>query len=251
MKQFLLHIALCGYLFAQAGNTPTDWAEDRLKGKVRTVYTESAKLIQKDGKFVEDTRKPSSEVTYSPEGKKLKALRYDWRGNLSETVTYRIIEGDRTLKSELIRHPYDPPLGLAAPPSPNAPKWDERYNARHKRTFDEKGRLTEMTVLLGNGEMTYRFKYAYRTAPNSIEEEAYNDKGLLQWRLLRKLDDKGNVVETISLNPEGNFRYGYRNSYEFDSTGNWIKCVVTDLQDKDNRKPSAPSSIEYRKIQYY
>ena len=121
IKRLLLsHILLPVFLLAQPGNTPTDWGEDQLNGKVRTVYTESAKLVLQDGKMVEEGRKPDDEITYSPEGQRLKALRYDWKGNLSETTTYRIIEGDRTSKSELIRHPYDPPPGMAAPPQPKA-----------------------------------------------------------------------------------------------------------------------------------
>lgn len=246
-----LHLALSLYLMPQIGNMPTDWAEDRLKGKVRTVYMESAKLIPKDGKVVEEGRKPNNEITYSPEGQRVKALRYDWMGNLSETTTYRIIEGDRTLKSEFIRHPYNPPPPMPAPPQPNAPKWDDRYNVRHKRMFDAKGRLVEMTILLGNGEMTYRMHYQYEAKPGYVEEETYNSKGKLEWKTLRKLDAKGNVVESTSLDAQGKIRYAETYSHEFDKNGNWTKRTTSSLEGKDLTKQPVPTNVEYRKIQYY
>jgi TonB family protein len=75
--------------------------------------------------------------------------------------------------------------------------------------------------------------------------------GNLTGREVYKYDDKGNISETVLINPDGSLISKEIYKYEFDSVGNWVK-MTTSLGVVENGKISfEPSEVTYRTIFYY
>lgn len=226
----------------------SDADDEGLKGKVRTVFTESEDL---SGTWSVQERKPSSMEYYNEQGNLTKRESYDYKGNPSDITVYGYLEGERVSLIARIRHEYNPPAGIiASAPGAAKPKYDPRYSYRFKFKYDDGGRLLEKAWYMSSGEPWLRYVYNYKG--NQREELVYSANGSLNQKYLSTLDGRGNEVEEVIYETkDDSIRSRYSYSYEFDAKGNWIKRVSSKWGTKDGKEGYQPYSVYYRTITYY
>jgi len=161
-------------------------------------------------------------------------------------MVYGYLDGGRVSASKFIRREYDT-LPVRRGILSSNKEMDARYQHRFEYKYDEKKRLIESTDLLSNGEIVERHVYIYEAKQK--EELVYSKTGSLTYRELYILDDKGNEIEDIDLEPDGSVSSKISYSYEFDSHGNWTKRTMNVLSDR-HRRIEAPS-VHLRTITYY
>jgi hypothetical protein len=139
------------------------------------------------------------------------------------------------------------------PPSPAGqpqPKYDPRYDSKHKYKYDDKGNLIEEIVYGNEGKL--RVRDVYNLKGKQREKLTYSGDGSLISRHVSILDDKGSVTEAISYNAkDDSVRDRYSYSDEYDAQGNWIRETTSKWVKKDGKEYFEPAWITYRTITYY
>lgn len=227
----------------------SDAEDEGLKGRVKTVFTESEDL---SGTWAVSKRKPSSMQYFNEQGNLTKRESYDYRGNPSDITVYGYLDGERASDFNSINYEYNPPpVMISAPAAGQAtPKYDPRYSYKFKYKYDEKGNLIEKVWYGNDGKLWLRYTYKYKG--NQKEEMVYAEDSSLNQKYLYTLDDKGNEIEEIVYEVRDNsIRDKYSYSYEFDAKGNWIKQTTSKWVTKDGKSRFEPYSVTYRTITYY
>jgi hypothetical protein len=226
----------------------SDAGDEGLKGKVKTVFTESEDL---SGTWSVQGRKPSSVEYYNEQGNLTKRESYDYKGNPSDITVYGYLGGERVSLIGRIGHEYNPPPMMAASaPGAAKPKDDPRYSYKFKFKYDDGGRLLEKAWYMNGDELWLRYVYNYKD--NQKEELVYSANGSLNQKYLYTLNDKGEEIEEVIYEPkDGSVRSKYSYSYEYDPQGNWIKRVSSKWGTKDGKGGYQPYSVYYRTITYY
>jgi hypothetical protein len=225
----------------------SDASDEGLRGRVRTVLTESQDL---SGTWSVQGRKRNSFDTYNEHGNKLRTELYDFKGNLYRISVYGFIDGGRVVAFRTIEHEYDPPpVAITAAPGNADKKFDRRYDHRFEFKYDDKKRLTERKSFQSNGDVWLRYVYKYNGSQK--EELVYTADGTLNQRYLYTLDDKGNEVELTIFERSGSIRVEESYTYEFDSKGNWTKRTTSRVVTKDGRQQLVPYNFHFRTITYY
>lgn len=229
-----------------AARPSTDAQDEGLKGKVKTVFTESEDL---SGTWSVQERKPSSMEHYDERGNLTKRISYDYKGNPSDVTVYGYIDGERASLRKSISHEYNPPAMAVASSSGEA-KRDPRYSYTFKFKYDERGRLLEKAWYMNDGKLWLRYTYSYEGKRK--EESVYAANGSLNQKYSYLTDDRGvEVEETVYETKDGSVRSRYSYSYEFDAKGNWTKRVSSKWGNKDGVEGFHPYSVRYRTITYY
>lgn len=228
----------------------SDAGDNRLHGRVKTVFRESEDL---SGTWAVQGRKPSAMDYYNERGNLTRAEFYDYKGNLSDITVYGYIDGARVSSRKSIEHNYNPPPMMIGP-APGAaarPKPDPRYSNKFVFQYDEQKRLIEKTWFLSNGEVTVRDVYKYRGNPvNEVEGLGYSADGSLNRRYVSLRDEKGNEIERTDFDTKnGSIFTRSKYTYEFDSHGNWIKRTISEA--KGGGWDYKPAYVDYRTITYY
>lgn len=233
---------------APAAARPKSDAEDEgLRGRVKTVLTESEDLA---GTWSAQGRRPSSMQYFDERGNLVKWVSYNGRGIPDSVAVYGYLDGRRVLHTRSVWHGDGPArmVGTAAPGPAEGP--DPRYSHMLKFKYDGAGRLREQTWFRNDGLRLQRYVYRYKGGRK--EELVYFANGTLGRKHLYTLDDKGNAVgevvyETGETAPSG--RYSY--SHEFDAHGNWTRRVSSQWGTKDGKQGYQPHRVYYRTITYY
>jgi hypothetical protein len=221
----------------------SDRESDRLRGHVKTVQTETAKLSTVDGKLIEGKRETRSVVNYDEAGNLTKVERYE-DGTPLETDTYFFLDGDRVYKREVLRQSSKSINGGTATLKPDA-KPDPRFTVKLKYKFDTQGNRIEETIITNRDEATARHVYKYDAQGALVADTVYLQVGVNNTSTY-KVDDKGNVIE-MSRGPDIKIFYTYT---EFDEKGNWTKRTVK-LVSTLHGKTSESSTAYFRTITYY
>jgi hypothetical protein len=226
----------------------SDAADGGLKGKVKTVFTETENL---DGTWAVSKRKPDSMEYYNEQGNRTKEVSYDYRGNPFEITVYGYLDGDRASKSESIQYEYDPPpMVMPVTPGQPQPKYDPRYSYKYKYKYDAQGSLSEEVLHGSSGEVVQRI--VHKVKGNQKETSYHSEDGSLDRKYSYTLDDKGHEIEEIGYETkDGSVRYKYSYAYEFDAQGNWVKRTASKWVTKDGKSQSGPYSVTYRTLSYY
>ena len=225
----------------------SDAEDDGLKGKVKTVFTETENF---DGSWAVSKRKPSSMSYYNEQGNLIKSVRYDYRGNPADIEVYGYLDGDRVSHSKSIQYEYDPPpMMMPAASGQPKPKYDPRYSYKYNYKYDDKGNLVEEVLFGSGGEVITR---TVNKIKGSQKEKLYYSKdGSLDRKYSYTLDDKGNEIEEMSYGKDGSVRDKYSYSYEYDANENWVKRAASKWVTKDGKSQPAPYTVDYRTITYY
>jgi|GEM_PF-976672 len=229
----------------------SDAQEEGLKGKVKKVVEESE---DRSGTWGVQGRKISSIGYYDQNGSLMQRDAYDSQGNPFQITVYGYIDGKRVANSKMTIYEYDPPP--IAGPQRSArrdakPKGDPRYEYSFEYKYED-GKLVERQMVDNDGKKGMR--YVYKHSANQVEELVYTEEGKLNQRYLSKLDANGNEIERTNFGLANFDIYGdrrYKNTYELDSAGNWVR-KITEKEVKENGVTRwQPAYISYRTITYY
>lgn len=224
--------------------------DEGLKGKVKTVTTESEDL---SGTWSIQGRHLNSIEDYNNIGNLIKRISFDSKAKPFQVTVYGYIDGARVSNSEMINYDSDPPLmALRAAGTKEEGKFDLRYDYKHEYKYIN-GKLAENKWIRNNGVLWIR--YVYNHKDNQVEELVYSEDGKLNQKYLSILDDKGNEVERINFNVLGIQRDGdskYSIKYDsFDEQGNWTKKTTSKLVSENGKQIYKLWNIYYRTITYY
>lgn len=227
----------------EAPRAGSDAADAGLRGPVKSVHTEIQFLSDAQ---LNESLTGTTLTTFNKNGNKVRTESYDFKNNLDQIEVYGYLDGSRVSASKFIQREYSLPVGTMGLPSNK--KKDPRYQQRFEFKYDEKKRLTELTLFSSNGEILERSVYKYEG--NQEEKLIYSQNGSLVRRNLYILDDKGNVIEDTGFRADGSVYAKRSYSYEFDSNGNWTKR--TSSGNVLSKRPGLePPSIQLRTITYY
>jgi hypothetical protein len=229
----------------------SDAEDERLKGRVKSVFVESEDL---SGTWYVGGRKPSAADYYDEKGQLVRHESYDYRGNLREVAVYGYLDGERVRSEKSIRHEYDPPpvMMAAGPPTVGQrPKSDPGYSNKYRYKYDDKGRQVERSMYWNDGRLGGRTVRGYKDG--QVETLTYSDDGELVDKRVETLDAKGNAVETSYFDVKSDtVRTRYSYTYDsFDAQGNWVKRTTSEWMTKDGKSFFEPSYVTYRTITYY
>ncbi len=245
-----LIIALAFAVPISAQKRMSDKEADKLKGKVKTIATEIAKLQNQNGNLVEGTKQSNSIVTYDTDGNRVKQELYDYKGNLFQTSIYSLLDGEKIVKQEIKHYDYDPPL-VAIGSSPNSKPRDSRYSYKFKYKFDDKGRRTEEAWYSNDGSLWLRYVSIYDDKGNEVEWFRYTADGKVNGRSISVYNAKGDEIEKTWFRADGSLSEKWSYTYELDSNGNWIKRKSLKFVTKDGKSFFEPYATTYRQISYF
>jgi hypothetical protein len=228
----------------------SDAEDEGLKGKVKTVTTESEDL---SGTWSIQGRHLNSIEDYNSIGNLVKRVSFDSKAKPFQVTVYGYLDGGRVSNSEMINYDSDPPImALSASGKKEESKFDPRYDYKHEYKYTN-GRLAENKWIRNNGVMWIR--YVYNHKDNKVEKLVYSENGKLNQKYLSVLDDKGNEVERTNFNVLGLDRDGdtkYSIKYDsFDEQGNWTKKTTSKLVTENGKQVYKLWNIYYRTIVYY
>ena len=229
MRRIIIPLMLAIALVApsRAQQKKTDLEHAGLKGKVKTVKIDEAKLSNKAGKQVEGKRVQLETQNYGENGMLVRSVRYDAdkRGDYfysydsagSRLEFIRNATSSSRVKTEFKTDANGYRLE-------EVQTGDEGLVAKIVSVYNEKGLRTERRMYNKQGLFARR-TYAYGADLNPTEEAEY--------------DAKGGLVG----------KQGY--SYELDPTGNWIKRITSTQGMSEGKPVSEPAEVTYRTITYY
>ncbi len=237
----LLTAVLVHSAFAQ---TPkNDLGEDGLKGKVRSVIVQSERMAK--GGYSLESPQLSSTASYDEQGNLTEQVLFDYRGNVSQKTAYKIVDGDKTSKTDYIHHDYDPPPAMA---SGKAKARDPRYDTKYKYKYE--GNKVERIIYFSNGVRGNRNVSTYDEKGNLIKWELYTPDGALNFSRTSVFDKQGVEIEKSYYNSDESLGEVYKyTDYEIDLRGNWIKRKA--WQSRGNKTDFQPYEIQSRTITYF
>ena len=240
----LLTTVLLHSAFAQ---TPkNDLGENGLKGRVRSVNAQSAK-ISADGQSLEGQQLSYNE-SYDEQGNLAERTSFDYRGNIRDKSAYKIVDGDKATSIEYFHHEYDPPPPMAPPSSGEAKPRDPRYNMKFKYKYE--GNKVERIIYYNDGTQGNRNISTYDEKGNLIRWELYTSEGQLNFSRTSVFNKQGVESETTYYHGDGSISSAYKyTDYEIDLRGNWIKRKS--WQSKGDKTNFQPYRIESRTITYF
>lgn len=212
---------------SRAQQKKSDLEHAGLKGKVKSIKIEQAKITTKSGKQVEGKRVQLETQTYNKDGMLVKSVRYD--GDRRGDYFYDYDSSGNRL--EFIRSAI----------SSSRVKTAFKYDANGYRTEE---------VQDGDQGLVARVVSVYNTSGLRTERRMYNKQGLFARRTYTYGADS-NPIEEAEFDPKGDLVGKQRYTYELDSTGNWIKRVTLSQGMSDGKPVSEPAEVTYRTITYF
>ena len=245
-----------------------------LKGAVKSVRVEEAKVSTKFGKPVEEKRELQEMAEFDEAGNKRKLEVGD--GTLYSlyrryTTSFKFVRGEDGHLEEM---GYDEGGTLKCK---TTFMFDSRGNVNEETvyelerdsfviyqktvfSFDGLNRLKESVVYNSKGAIERRFNYTY--AGNLVTEtETYGESARYTdstgAKEIQTLDTKGNVIAFSRIltyeksKPKDKDPAKFRNTYEFDSKGNWTKKTSSHLVTTQGPPFFEITSITYRTITYF
>ena len=230
--------------FAQAPKTSRE--QEGLKGKVRSVITQRAQLVDRNGQWAEGEQQLSRTEAYDEQGNFVERVNFDSKGNMDNKSAYGIIDGDLTAKVQHFQHDYDPPPEApSAAQKPVKPR-DPRYDLKYK--FKYVGNTVECTTFANDGSQISRTVSTYDGGDN-IKVEFYGDDGKSHLSSAIVYGNRGEqLVTAYYRNGALRSRYKYTD-YEIDRRGNWIKRKM--WTGKDAQSELQPIEMQSRTITYF
>lgn len=242
MKQLILVLFLTSLIAPSvlAQKQQTDSETRNLKGSVKSVEKATSRMDQSSGRPGRARQRTSLEE-FDASGNLTVETVYDPYGDVVAVLTYSYFDGERVVK-EQTKDKRGLGVRTRNPGPSRAP--DPPYTAKLQYKYDSNGNRIETTQVFSNGSPSTKQVYSY--SGNGREEQIYSADGALTYKLVHKLDDKGNEVETVTTRYEetrdplqATTTYKY---LEFDAQGNWTKRMES---------RGGESWIIHRTINYY
>ncbi len=142
---------------AYAQSQKSDIEDEGLKGRVKSILAEDAKLANESGKRVEAKRVSSSTAAYDEKGNLTQRVFHRSDGSVHFTIKYRFIDGDKT---STIKYEED----SSSPPPPPAPALssshvdarlsDPRFDSKYQYKYDSHGNRVEQATYRSDGALS-------------------------------------------------------------------------------------------------
>jgi hypothetical protein len=255
------------------GQGKSDRVRDGLKGSVKSVTVEEARISNRFGKSVEEERKLIEVVQYDTTGNRVVAEAGDAITGLSKNGAIRF-EYTRDTDASLNETGYD---------SNKVIKWRTifAFNTRGDVTeetvyklrgnsfvidgkkvysYYPNGRLREMIEYNSNGDIYVRSTYSYsgNTVSESESSKRLLDKSfdITGYKNTYIYDARGNLILESSLaiekKPKKNNTLGkHKYNYELDAKGNWTKKIAYRWITDEGPPYFKQYHVTYRNITYY
>jgi hypothetical protein len=211
MKAFMIGL-LIAVIFSSsvhAQHSNDKEATYALVGPVRTVRTETANMLQKDGHYVEGPRVLNMTVSLNEDGNRTELGLYDEKGELVRRIVSKF-EGRKLV--EFVNYDGAGNMWLRG-----VELYDAERRVREKATYNgdgsqrskttltrnERGQLIEMTEYDAKGTLLEKSSNTYNAVgePKSVERSSYTADGLLSRRELYNFTEK--LSERFTYNKDG------------------------------------------------
>jgi len=220
---FLLVVAVVSY----GQQKKSDVEQAGLKGKVKTIKIDSAKISNKTGQPVEGKKVTIETTNYGENGMLVKSVRVD-RGERGDYFYSYDASGSRL---ERIRNSTASSLV----------KTEFKYDASGNRVEENQ---------TGESGPVGKVEYFYDAKGNCVEKKLYNNKTLFARRIYAYGPD-GNPSEETEYDPKGSIVGKQSYTYELDSSGNWTKRMTSAQGMSNGKQIVEPAEVTYRTITYY
>jgi hypothetical protein len=256
MSRLFVGILFCIFLVAPAAaqRRQTDRDADGMKGQVKLVVAEDAKLSSESGRPVEGKRVPAWTREYDAAGNFVREVFKARDGGVGFTMTYKFIDGDKTSLTEYERKL---PVPVAVPSiagsgRADARTRDPRFDMRYKDTFDARGNRVEQTSYLSSGELWVRDVSTFDAKGREVAWARYGKDGKVSSSKKTVYNKDGQEAEVTYFDHDGSVseKYSYT-GYKLDAMGNWVKRVAAKLVTKGGKSYFEPYQVTYRELTYY
>lgn len=162
---------------------------------------------------------------YTPDGSPVSrtTMTYDANGNGTEMCEYGYAEGSS--KEQLASRTVTKPLA--------------------------QGNGYEEMRYYGDGTLRDRSISRFDAHWNPTERIEYDAKGRLKSKLTHTYDAKGNALTKAIWNTDGSLKSKTSYAYTFDSRGNWVKQIRSEIAGKSSKSQLLPVEVMRRTITYY
>lgn len=216
--------------------TPSVDAQDKpdkemtyaLVGPVRTVRTENANMLEKNGQYIEGTRVLSMTISFNEDGNRTELGLYDDKGSLSRRIVSKF-DGKKMV--EFLNY-------------------DSKGNMwlRGVEKYDAEGRSLEKATYNGDGSLRSKTIFTRNARGQLIEWAEYDAKETLLEKNINQFNEEGEVttLERSFYGPDGSLktRYAHTNNRK-------EKRVETDTFDGDGTLASKIVSANRKEITEY
>ena len=213
-------------------------AVNSTKDTVARILSEK-QTVNADGSM--GLRKKMREIEFDRDGESLKSIDYEIDWHPPVVTVFGYLDGMRVSRTSS-RDFY---IGRGDPGA----KRDERYSTREETAFDEKGRVTEIVIILNDGMILWRDEFKYGT--NTIETISHGSEKYTA-RTITTLDASGEAISYDLVSAQGVVKgHGTYSKHVFDAQGNWTTRLHTSYLVKDGKPGPATSEFQYRTITYW
>ncbi len=219
----------------------SDAESQGLKGRVKTVVLERAKLLKKGDQFAEAARVMATNESFDQQGNSIVLERY-LSGALNAKLTFFVLDGVRAAKMESFGR------GGAGPGEPgNA---DPNFTFKYEYKYDQQGNRIESSIINNHYRKTSVTINKYDSQGHLLESKEtwyhYNTKPPEHVETTTyKINEKGETIQKSQPSYEIDY-----SDYKYDVTGNWISRKVKSVSTYDTRV-STDWYNEYRTITYH
>lgn len=237
-------------LFLFQSSTPvkkSDREHDGLLGNVRSMLFEIARLSEESGKATEGERFGQTVTRYDANGSRTEVVRFlDRRLIFSRSVYTHDSQGNYVQTTYDAKKPSGKSATGGGPQSPPLPtvlkckvKDDSSGSRIEEACYDEADKPRIRTV------------YRYDNKNNRMETIEFDSHGNVRSECSETLGDHNQITERTCSQPTGIASFTKQSfSYEFDSTGNWIKRHSSAWQREKDKLVFIGKDVVYRTISY-
>jgi YD repeat-containing protein len=180
--------------------------------------------------YLRDEFKNTIKYEYDNRGNRTRETSYNGQEKICETV--RKFDADNHLIDEKVQCVNEihtgPEMRVKYTKSKKGTK-EEYYNAEDESKsnslvtlYDDRGNIIEKETLDYRDKVSNKTTYKYDGRNNKIEEVHYENPKLRMVTEIR-YDDRGNQIADSNYNNVNNVGWYSRNSYVYDTAGNWIE----------------------------
>jgi len=274
MKNILSVCCLLAAVTIAHAQSPTDWKQLELKGKVKSLSTQQTYRYKKAGEWLPWEKTYAKDYLFNNKGRYTEYMDYGLDGKLSYSIIYTYTAKNTTLaffdkegKAGIKKiHVLDDKGRVTEEIEYTKDGVPDR---RYANSYDEKGNKITVTGYKADGTMTSKITYTYDAGGrmigyltatpgyanssrkyvldekgNTKEDIWYNGQGAIEYRYVRTYDEKGNKIEELTYKGKDELRNMIRWKYEYDKNGNWTKRT-------ESNSEGIEFHIEERKLTYY
>jgi hypothetical protein len=236
----------------------TDKEKDHLKGRVKNLQTESFKLINESGEWVERPGGYTEIKTYDKTGNLIEATQHNFDGSLLVKTVYSyktdgarsesVVTDTKGSVKEKTSYVYNSEGLMSEEANYNS---EGSLNRKSTYEYDGEGRKIEWVLTNPRGAIADRWTYTYDTTGFISEESRFYADSSPDIKYIYKCDEVGNPIERLAYMPDGSTSEKEIYIYEFDSTGNWINRTASRWVKGSEESKFQPAEKIYRRISYF